>query len=490
MNPNLTPHLKVRPVAFSNRLWRRAKEEAGRWIQKVPVSWVAIGFGSKRLHLPDRPDGGQHAGLERTAGLSGDVKERRFSPKKTNLLLAAILSGRTSMALLGVGLMLQACSPQKQEPSAKKYAVWMMDSEMARFPELWVLDDVPIPFWGYTHGIIAKASLDVYAATGDQQYGQYALDYADTLIGPAGLIVTYDSSKHNIDMINPGKILFPLYEMTGDKKYLEAATTLREAMRNHPQTKEGGYWHKKRYTHQMWLDGLYMGAPFLAQYAQVMNEEELFDVVATQFRLIDQYTYDPETSLYYHGWDESRSMLWADSVTGTSPNFWGRSVGWLAMALVDVLDYFPESHPDRGVIMEVLAKTARGIKRHQDAATGVWYQVMDQGQREGNYLEATASSMFVYALYKAVRKGYLEEAYLEVASRGYQGILEQFIRENADGTISLTRCCAVAGLGGKNNRDGSFDYYISEPIRSDDPKGVGPFIWASMEYERLNEPPK
>lgn len=366
-------------------------------------------------------------------------------------------------------------------------SVRMADSEMTRFPELWAVDNVRIPFWGYTHGIIAKAMLDMYAHTGDKKYFDYVMDYADTLIQEDGFIVTYDSSKHNIDMINPGKILFPIYELTGQEKYKQAATTLRQAMINHPKTSEGGFWHKKVYTNQMWLDGLYMGSPFLAQYASDFNEPELFDQVATQIRLIDKYTYDPETSLYYHGWDESKSMLWADSVTGTSPNFWGRSVGWFAMALVDVLDYFPEDHPDRSMIIEVLNKTATGIRKYQDEKSGVWYQVVDQGNREGNYLEATASSMFVYSLYKAVRKGYIEESYLANANKGYQGILDEFIKENPDGTISLTRCCAVAGLGGKNNRDGSYEYYVNETIRDNDPKGTGPFIWASIENEILNK---
>lgn len=378
-----------------------------------------------------------------------------------------------------------SCSEQKKEKSAKKYSVWMAESEMERFPELWTVDNVRIPFWGYTHGIIAKSMLDMYAYTNDKKYYDYVLDYADTLIKPEGYIVTYDSSKHNIDMINPGKILFPMYQYTGLQKYQEAAGTLVDAMRNHPTTSEGGFWHKKRYIHQMWLDGLYMGAPFLAQYAEEFESDSLFDVVATQIRLIDKYAFDPETSLYYHGWDESKSMLWADSVTGTSPNFWGRSVGWFAMALVDVLDYFPENHPDRSMIVEVLQKTAKGIKNYQDQKSGAWYQVMDQGDREGNYLESTASSMFVYSLYKAVRNGYIDESYQEVANKGYHGLLNEFIKENEDGTISLTRGCAVAGLGGKNDRDGSYEYYISEPIRDDDPKGVGPFIWASMEYEML-----
>lgn len=381
-------------------------------------------------------------------------------------------------------ILIFSCSQKSELP---KYSVKMADSEMVYFPELWTVDNVRIPFWGYTHGIIAKSMLDMYAYTGDKKYYDYVEAYADTLIHPGGIVITFDSAKHNIDMINPGKILFPLCEITKDEKYLEAAKTLRTAMLNHPRTSDGGYWHKLVYEHQMWLDGLYMGAPFLAQYAQVMNEPALFDDVTNQFRQIDQHAYDPVTSLYYHGWDEQRAMLWADSVTGTSPNFWGRSVGWFAMALVDALDYYPAEHPGRAELIEILNRTAKGIKNVQDESSGVWYQVLDQGNREGNYLEATGSSMFVYALYKGVRKGYLDMSYLAVANKGYAGLIKEFIRENPDGTISLTRCCEVAGLGGKNNRDGSFEYYVNEKIRDNDPKGVGPFIWASMEFEQLKK---
>ena len=387
------------------------------------------------------------------------------------------------MCLLVLSLI--GCSPEKKVP--EKMSVRMADSEMARFPKLWTVDSVRIPFWGYTHGIIAKSMLDMYDYSGDEKYYDYVEAYADTLIEDGGFIVTFDSSKHNIDMINPGKILFAMYRKTGDVKYKEAAGTLVAAMENHPTTSEGGFWHKKRYTHQMWLDGLYMGSPFLAQYARDFGQPALFDVVARQIELIDKYTYDQGTGLYYHGWDESRSMFWSDSITGTSPNFWGRAMGWFSMALVDVLEFFPKDHPKYELIVSIFNKTAAGIKKHQDSRSGVWYQVLDQGDREGNYLEATASTMFVYSLYKGVRLGYLDQSYLEVAGRGYQGILKEFIRENADGTITLTRCCAVAGLGGKGNRDGSFEYYVNEKIRDNDPKGTGPFIWASMEFEKLDE---
>jgi len=228
-----------------------------------------------------------------------------------------------------------------------------------------------------------------------------------------------------------------------------------------------------------------MGAPFYAQYAKEMNQPELFDDVVKQFQLVHKYTYNSETGLNYHGWDESREQAWADSITGCSPHYWGRAMGWYAMALVDVLDFIPENHAGRQSIVDILNQVASGVKKYQDTETGLWYQVLDQGSREGNYFEATASSMFTYSLLKAVRKGYICNDYKQVAKNAYEGIAKNLIKYNSNGTISLTKCCSVAGLGGNPYRDGSYEYYISEPIRDNDPKGVGPFILASLEYSKI-----
>jgi len=366
------------------------------------------------------------------------------------------------------------------------YSVWMAQSEMARHPESWMIENAKQPRWGYTWGVVNKAMLDLWKYNGDKTYFDYAKGYADTLISPAGRIRTYDYSSFNIDNINAGKILFDIYREAGNVKYKMAIDTLRKQMREHPRTSEGGFWHKKRYPWQMWLDGLYMSSPFLAQYALEFNEPELFDEVANQVVLMAKHTYDAETGLFYHAWDEKCEQKWADKETGQSPNFWGRAMGWFGMALVDILDFMPYDHPKRKEIVDVMQKVADGIVKFQDKESGVWYQVVDQGDREGNYLESSASSMFVYFLYKAVRMGYLDDSYLEAAGNGYKGILDNLIEENADGTISLTNCCAVAGLGGNPYRDGSFEYYISEPVIKNDPKAIGPFIWASIEHEMAN----
>lgn len=363
------------------------------------------------------------------------------------------------------------------------YSIRMAQSEMKRFPQAWMLDHAKTPRWGYHQGVEFKAILDLWKKTGDKTYYNYVKVYGDSIIAADGTIKTYNASAYNIDMICAGNLLFTLYEETKDPKYKTAINTLRDQMRKQPRTSEGGFWHKQRYPYQMWLDGLYMGSPFLAHYAKEFNEPALFDDVVNQVKLMAKHAYDPTTGLFYHAWDESKEQRWANKETGQSPNFWGRSVGWYAMALVDVMDFLPKDHPGREDVIKIINTMAQGVKKYQDKKSGVWYQVLDQGAREGNYLESSASSMFVYFLYKAVRNGYVDGSYKAVAEKGYEGILENFIVENADKTISLTKCCAVAGLGGNPYRDGSYEYYIHERISENDPKAVGPFIDASIEYE-------
>lgn len=361
-------------------------------------------------------------------------------------------------------------------------AVKMADSEIKQFPEPWTVDFNPKPVWNYTQGLIAHSMIKLWNENGNEAYYDYAKTYADKFIDSIGNILTYEKIDYNIDAVNSGKFLFAIYGKTKDERYLKAIHHLRDQLKTHPRTSEGGFWHKNRYPHQMWLDGLYMGAPFYAQYAQHFHEPELFDDVVKQFVLVHKYTYNSETGLNYHGWDESKQQKWANPETGCSPHYWGRAEGWYAMALVDVLDYLPQEHAGRVKILEILNQVAAGIKKYQDTKTGLWYQVLDQGSREGNYLEATASSMFAYALLKAGRKGYISKDYKSVATKAYLGIVKNLIKDNGDGTIRLTKCCSVAGLGGNPYRDGSYEYYIKEPVRDNDPKGVGPFIMASLEF--------
>jgi unsaturated rhamnogalacturonyl hydrolase len=323
----------------------------------------------------------------------------------------------------------------------------------------------------------------VCRATGDDRYWRFVKDTTDLFIEPDGNIRSYRREEYNLDQINPGKVLFPLYEVTREERYKQAIVRLRQQLADHPRTQSGGFWHKQIYPYQMWLDGIYMAAPFYAQYARAFDEPAAFDDIAHQIILVEQHTRDPETGLLYHAWDESKQQRWANPETGCAPHFWGRAMGWYAMAIVDVLDYFPDNHAQRDTIIAILNRMAEAVAKVQDQATGLWYQVLDQGQREGNYLESSASCMFVYALAKGVRNGYLPDHFSAVARKGYEGIVQEFITVDAAGLVSLEKTCAVAGLGGNPYRDGSFEYYVGERVATNDYKGVGPFILASLEME-------
>lgn len=377
---------------------------------------------------------------------------------------------------------------QTQTVAAEKpWSVWMADSDIKRNPKGWMIDFKDKPKWDYTQGLFASAIEQVWEKTGDEKYLTYIKAFADTMISENGTIMTYKKADYNIDRVNPGKFLMELHKETGDNKYKLAIDELRDQMRTHPRTKEGGFWHKKIYPHQMWLDGLYMASPFLAQYAVEFNEPAIFDDVANQIVLVDKYTWNSEKGLWHHGWDESREQKWADPETGKSPHVWGRAMGWYAMALVDVLDFFPKDHPRRDEILQITQKMAGALEQYQDKNTGLWYQVVDQGSRDGNYLEGSASSMYTYFLVKAAKNGLIDQKYMQVAQKGYDGILNNLIKKNEDGTISITNVCAVAGLGGTPYRDGTYEYYINEERRDNDPKAVAPFIMASLVFEELNQ---
>lgn len=363
---------------------------------------------------------------------------------------------------------------------AQNTGVKFADSEMKRFPEAWQLDHGKRLYFGYSQGVGCHAMLDVWKQTGDRKYLDYVINWADTVINDKGEIHLYKVETYNLDYIRPGTILFDVYKETGNEKYKLAMDLLVAQLKNHPRTLDGAFWHKLIYQHQIWLDGLYMASPFLAQYAVTFDRPDLIDDVVNQFLICAEMTYDFDTGLYYHAWDESKKQRWANPITGHSPNFWGRSIGWWYMALVDVLDYIPVDHPQRGELISIIQGLAETLPKYQDE-TGLWYQVLDQGDREGNYLEASVSSMFMYAYAKAVNKGYIDAKYRAVAEKAYDGLMNRLMVENADGTLTLTKCCAVGGLGGNPYRDGSFEYYINERIRDNDTKATGPFIMGCLQ---------
>ncbi|UYU39400.1 glycoside hydrolase family 88 protein [Bacteroides salyersiae] len=363
------------------------------------------------------------------------------------------------------------------------YARWFADSEMRRFPKAYQLDHGRRLFFGYAQGVGCCAMLRMWRQTGERHYFDYVEAWVDSLINEKGEIHLYDMSTYNLDFINSGKVLFDVYRETGNDKYKKAMDELIKQLKRHPRTLEGGYWHKLIYQHQMWLDGLYMASPFMAQYGAEFNRPEWIDEAVKQFALCHKHTYDAGTGLYHHAWDESKSQRWANPETGHSPNFWGRSIGWWFMALVDALDYIPEEHPGRSDMISWIQGLADTLPKYQDKA-GLWYQVIDQPKREGNFPEASVTSQCMYAYAKAVNKGYIDAKYKAVAEKAFKGLKDKLLVENADGTLTLTRCCQVGGLGGHPYRDGSFEYYIGEKMRDNDAKATGPFIMGCIELNK------
>lgn len=373
------------------------------------------------------------------------------------------------------------------------YSVRMIRSEMKRNPDATYLDGRNGERkWNYTTGLELKSFLDAARRYDMPEVVQYVRDWADTMATENGEVYKYKKSNYNVDHICPARIYFDLHDMFGDqdKRYRRVTRMIREQIDSQPRTKSGEFWHKQVYPHQVWLDGFYMALPFYAEYtkryAPKEQRDSLFADIVHQFTAGAENTFDPATGLYRHAWDESRSMFWCDPETGLSQHAWGRATGWFAIALVEVLDYLPKQHPGRQALIDQLNYFLEVLPKWADPQTGMWYQVLDCPGREGNYQEATCSIMFVYAFLKGLRMGYIDDSHRDYILGLYPKFIDRFIRENEDGTISMTDCCAVGGLGGKQMRMGDFAYYLSEPIIENDCKGVGPFIWASLEWEAMH----
>ena len=376
-------------------------------------------------------------------------------------------------------------------------SVEVVRSEMQRNPTAAYIDGLEGKLkWNYTTGLELKAFLDVYEMPGQGRHDGFAgrdtiLNYVDAwydaIIADDGKIgANYKKSNYSTDHVCPGRTLFQLYDITGREKYRLAMDRLYEQVLEQPRTPEGGFWHKQAYPDQMWLDGLYMAQPFYAEYTARFVPDSLkgrnFADIAHHFLTVAEHTFDPSTGLYRHAWDASHKMFWCDPVTGQSDHAWGRALGWYMMALADVLPVLPEDSPGRDEMLAVFRGIVDRLPDYADPETGMWYQVLDRPGAEGNYVEATCSAMFVYAMLKGCRLGYLD--CLSYARASYEKLLKTFVTRE-DGMVNLNQCCEVAGLGGKENRRGDYDYYINEKIRSNDPKGIGPLIWAALEYERI-----
>lgn len=390
------------------------------------------------------------------------------------------------VSVLSLSTQCKAGHPPEQSDQDQKWSLRMANSVMERYPHLTDMDfkfhERKKPKWQYDIAMVAQAINRLGSV--DMVYSTYMKDYMDYLVDEDGTIFNYKLCDYNLDKINPGNNLILLYERSDDPRYEKAIAQLVKQLKGQPHIPDGGYWHKSIYSHQMWLDGLYMSSPFMARYASVFNEPQWFDEVQRQIITVESHTRDSETGLLYHAYDASRGMKWSDDATGCSPHFWGRAMGWYMMAMVDALDYFPENHPGREEIIKVLERTSEALVRVRDQKSGLWYQVLDMGGREGNYLEASASCMFTYAFAKGARMGYLDAEYLEIAKASFNGIIEHFILVEEDGLVSIDHGCFAAGLGGLNYRDASYEYYVNEKKGKNDSKSVGPFIMAAYELDR------
>ena len=386
---------------------------------------------------------------------------------------------------LATAVSVLAVSCSAGEPFSKEVVL----GEITRCPDAFHLDfKEGKQSWNYTTGLELKAFLDVADRYGDEAIFNYVENWFDKMIDDNGDIHGYKPEKYNIDHICPARALFRLYDVTGKEKYRLAIEKVKAQLDNQPRTPDGCFWHKLIYPQQVWLDGVYMAEPFYAEYVyRYYSDEDKpagYADIADEFVKAANHTFDPATGLFRHAWDASYSMFWCNPVTGQSEHCWGRALGWLVMATVDVLEYLPEDTPGRSRMIENLRHIYQVLPLFADPETGLWYQVLDQPGREGNYLEATCNCMFAYGLLKGVRLGYLDKSLGEYAGKTYESVLKTFVSRDADGVVSLDQCCSVGGLGGGQMRKGDYEYYLSEPIRSNDAKGIGPLIWAALETER------
>jgi len=334
--------------------------------------------------------------------------------------------------------------------------------------------------WNYIDGCMIKAILELYHITKEKKYLDFADNFIDYFVREDGSIDSYDPKEYNIDNVNAGKTLFDLYKLTNKEKYRKAIDTVYSQLKEQPRINAGNFWHKKIYPNQVWLDGLYMGQPFYMQYEVEYNNCKNCMDSYNQFINVYKTMRDSKTGLYYHGYDESKEMFWCDKQTGLSKNFWLRALGWYAMALIDTIDVMPENmKEEKQKLKDIYKDFVDSLIKFQDES-GMWYQVVDKGNLEGNYLETSGSAILSYAFMKSVRMGILDKSYYNYGKKAFDGICSKYLSEE-NGELQLGGICLVAGLGGKDKRDGSYQYYISEPVVKNEAKGVAPLILAYVE---------
>ncbi len=372
-------------------------------------------------------------------------------------------------------LFLTACS------TGPKWSVRMAESVISRSDSLIYYVDRN-PKWAYDVAFLGLAMERLGSA--DPRYSKYLEDWVDFFVKPDGSIKDYRRNEYNLDRLLPGRDVMVLYRKTGKLEYRIALDSLIRQLESHPKTKSGGYWHKKIYPWQMWLDGIFMGSTFMVQYAKEFNQPKWFDVAAFQTKLIYRETLDPSSGLLMHAWDESKEQKWCDPATGKSRYPWSRATGWYIMAITDILDYLPQNHRDRDSLITILQNTCDSLLKVRDPETGLWFQVLNQVGREGNYIEGSGSAMYAYVFAKGARLGYLDGKFRNIAEKTFTAITKELITKDKNGMLKMHNICGGCGLGGNPYRDGSYEYYINEKRVDNDPKGVAPFILAAIELDR------
>jgi rhamnogalacturonyl hydrolase YesR len=432
-------------------------------VMKPRGNELSYAFGALWAGRP----GGIQTRAELEAFLAAEVERRTLAPRLR-------VKTEASSSLTGL--------------DAKQIATRLASSEMKRRGESlsyggWDAVTAQPSSWTYTTGLLMQAMDELAEATDDKRFADYARRTMDSYLAEDGTIHTYAADEYNIDHINPGKMLQRLLVTHDDPKYRNAIGALSAQMADHPRTSEGAFWHKKRYPHQLWLDGVYMGMPFLAGVGVMEGDDHKVEEAVREFSIARSHLRDEKTGLYYHAWDEAKTQKWADPKNGRSRYVWARGLGWYSMALVDVLDVIPEEKSAlRAPLLAIIPELAESLVRTQDA-TGTWYQIMDMPDEPGNYREASASAMLTYFLAKSVDKGYLPDSYGGAARKAWAGLVDEFVTVNADGSLDLRNVCEVGGLG--YGRDGSYRYYMSERVVKNDPKGLGPAIMAGIQASKL-----
>ncbi|KFF03386.1 glycoside hydrolase family 88/105 protein [Flavobacterium reichenbachii] len=393
----------------------------------------------------------------------------------------------TVVLLLVFGCKTMAQNQAEQDNTVISYQLKWSErtalSILSKYPKAWQLDGNDKPKWDYKMGLVLSGFERLYANTKDKKYLNYIKEYADEMIDSTGNLKKYDEKEYNIDYLNPGKLLFNLYDITKDSRYQKVIGQLRNQLQNQPRTPSGGFWHKQIYPNQMWIDGLYMGEPFYTQFTVKYEKGKNLDDIARQFELVQNHIVDKKTGLVYQAWDESKEIAWADKQTGTSPTIWGRGIGWYMLALVETLDYFPKSHPKRKVLVEYLNQISKSVDQYK-SQSGLWYQIADKPELYRNYEEPSASAMIIYAFAKGADKGYLSSSYKAAAKKSFDSFVKQFVKVDKKGEVNILDVSSNVGLGGKPFRDGTNDYYLTAKTKENGAVGFGAFLLAAIELNK------